>query len=220
MYNLILKDIFLIKKRFILALLYIPAMALAFQGSGLNMAVVGIVGGTYILITTACAYDDKNNSDIMLNSLPIKRSKIVLSKYITIYFYTSIGIISYLLISNLINIMNINIEFYTINLEGVIGVLFSITLINSIYFPIYFKLGYLKTRVVSMLLFIGMFVGFGSFSSLLVNNKISNEFLLHVFSVINTQSDIVISLVMIGIMILIQSISIMISLKFYRNREF
>lgn len=220
MYNLILKDILILKKTFLFTLLYVPFMAIAFQGSGAGMVTIGVVGATYMLITTACAHDDKSNSNIILNSLPIKRNRIVISKYMSIYFYGIIGGLEYYFISKIVNVIGLDFKFYPITLEGIIAILVTITLINSIYFPVFFKVGYMKSRVINILMFVGLFVGGSYLSSLLYNNEISNELITKIISFINSKSEFIIITAMIGLMIFIQLISISISIKIYNDREF
>jgi ABC-2 type transport system permease protein len=103
MFNLVLKDILIQKKTFVLGLFYIPIMAIAFQHSVTSMIPAGIVGLTYIVLITACAYDDKYKTDIMLNSLPLHRNSIVLARYMSLFLYYVIGVLDYVLFTAVIS---------------------------------------------------------------------------------------------------------------------
>ena len=50
-------------------------MLVSFQGIGEIMFTVSVGAFTYSLAMTACAYEDINKSNIMLNSLPLKKLK-------------------------------------------------------------------------------------------------------------------------------------------------
>lgn len=101
MLNLVIKDILIQKKTIIFALLY-AAFVLAFFStifpSGFGLYVMSPMIITYLYITFAVQYDDKNNSEVILNSLPLKRSDIVISKYISTFVFGSIGIICSILV--------------------------------------------------------------------------------------------------------------------------
>ena len=146
MFSLILKDILIQKRMILFVSLYIVFMLLVFTGID-NEAVMFTISSvvvTYMLTLTACAIDDKNKSDIMLNSLPISRAKIVGARYLASFIFLIFGLVYYTVITALIRLLNLPIKVYPINVEGILGALFAITLINSIYLPIFFRFGYVK----------------------------------------------------------------------------
>lgn len=88
MFNLILKD-FLIQKKIIIV--YIATLILYLF---LNKSPV-FVGFIYsiVFIMNAYSYDEKDNINILLNSLPYTRKEIVSSKYIGALIFTSLFVI-------------------------------------------------------------------------------------------------------------------------------
>lgn len=88
MVNLIFKDILIQKK---MILLYIATIILYLL---IDVSLVRI-GFLYSLafITMAFSYDEKDNANILLNSLPYTRKEIVSSKYIGVLIHVSIIII-------------------------------------------------------------------------------------------------------------------------------
>ena len=52
---------------------------------------MGIIIGVYFFLITANMEDEKNKSEILLNSLPVSRSCIVLAKYLSVFVYIIIG---------------------------------------------------------------------------------------------------------------------------------
>ncbi|WP_460014883.1 ABC-2 transporter permease [Lysinibacillus sp. CTST325] len=92
MVNLILKDVLIQKK---VILLYIATIILYLL---IDVSLVSI-GFLYSMafITMSFSYDEKDNANILLNSLPYTRKEIVSSKYIGSLIYTSLIIfITYL----------------------------------------------------------------------------------------------------------------------------
>jgi hypothetical protein len=191
----------------------------AFQKMGPAMFPAGLVAVTYMLMLTACAYDDKSKADIMLNSLPIKRSKIVLAKYLSIFIFAALGTIAYLLSVNLIRILEIPIQTTSITLGGMLGGLFAIALLNSIYFPVYFKVGYIKSRIVNFVLFFAFFFGVTSVVNFLYDSREKIWLKKLTFSV-KQMTDLQIAGFLIAIILLILFISYLLSLRFYKSREF
>lgn len=88
MVNLIFKDILIQKK---MILLYIVTIILYLL---IDVSLVRI-GFLYslVFITMSFSYDEKDNANILLNSLPYTRRQIVSSKYIGALIYTSLIII-------------------------------------------------------------------------------------------------------------------------------
>ena len=77
MLNLIIKDIVIQKKTLLYALLYTIFASTSFfimSPNGFNLYVLSPIAINYMFITFALSYDDKNKSEIVLNSLPLKRA--------------------------------------------------------------------------------------------------------------------------------------------------
>lgn len=224
MINLILKDIMVLKKTLLFCAIYPAIFIFAFQSTGSAMLPASIAAVTYILVLTASAYDDKNKSDILLNSLPIGRNQVVLSRYLSIYVFSAIGIIYYMVFYILINISGLPLKVYPITSEGIIAALFSVTLLNSIYFPILFKMGYIKSKMVNFILFFSLFFGVSAVSGLLENKPgngtAKSKFLESITRFFNSLSNVQITIGIIIIMFIMFLISYMLSKKFYKNREF
>lgn len=219
MFKLILKDIIVQKKVYITAMLYLVFSIFAFQSVKEMMYSVAIVAFVYLLVSGAFAYDDKSKSDIMLNSLPIKRSQLVMAKYVSILIYTIMGTIAFSIISYSIRILDIPLKTYPITVEGIIGAFFSISLINSIQFPLMFKLGYTKSRFANIMLFLIFFFG----ATMLINNisiNMNNSFFSKALDIIKNQSDAMIGFSIVGLSIVMLFVSYMISVKLYKQREF
>ncbi|KMY33769.1 hypothetical protein ACZ11_01440 [Lysinibacillus xylanilyticus] len=87
MINLILKD-FLIQKKLIL---FYIATIIIYLLAGVPLIFLGFLYSV-IYILNAFAYDEKDNANILLNSLPYTRKEIVSSKYIGSLIFTTLFI--------------------------------------------------------------------------------------------------------------------------------
>ncbi|MCY9518029.1 ABC-2 transporter permease [Paenibacillus apiarius] len=88
MFNLILKDILIQKK---IIIFYIATIIL-YLLVDTSLVLIGFIYSV-VFIMNAYSYDEKDNANILLNSLPYTRKEIVCSKYIGALIFTSIFII-------------------------------------------------------------------------------------------------------------------------------
>ena len=218
MYNLVLKDLLIQKKNLLLGAVYNVFFIFVMQYMGFLIYPAAITAFSHMLVVTACSYDDKNKADVMLNSLPLKRSNIVLAKYISIFIYATIGTIIYLATIPFISIIGFPIHVYPISVEGLAGTLFSISLFNSIYFPFYFKYGYIKSQFLSLFFFFIFIPG----------NLITVDFIMkyrdtfwikNIYYFFKSLTDTEILVLTVGSILVILASSFEISLKVYKNRD-
>lgn len=229
MFNLVIKDLMILKKTLLYAVIYVIFAMFAFrymEGGALSAATVGIC---YMLMIQACALDDKNGSEIMLNSLPLLRRDIVLAKYLSVFLYAVIAIVTFLLVQVMVSFLEIPIQTASVSLEGIIGAVLAMALLISIYFPIYFKLGFVRSRMIGMILFfscffiVPMLVGLavhgleGSASPALQSTVL---FLQKAVVWLRALADYQIAGLLLALIVIITAISISLSLRFYANRDF
>lgn len=219
MYNLILKDILIQKKMILLSFLYVVFFIIAMQGAGLVIYPMAVTALTYMLVLTSCAYDDKNKADVMLNSLPLKRYNIVLAKYLSIFVYIAIGTIVYYVTTTLVYLTGLPVKTSPISLEGLAGTVLSIIFLNSIYYPFYFKLGYVKSRFVSLILFFSVFFGLTNALTYIYANR-DVAWVKSIEKYLQPKSDIEIMAIISGFVLVIWAASFLLSLKAYQNRDF
>ncbi|SHK16547.1 ABC-2 family transporter protein [Caminicella sporogenes DSM 14501] len=223
MFNLFLKDFYLIRKHLWVAMFYSFMMFFLFSSheSELYGMIYSIgttmIGYTMIMYTTA--YDDKNNSEVFLNSLPISRSKIVLSRYISIFMFIIIGVISMMIASFVLksfNILNISRMF---KFHDFVNALIGLCCISFLYLPVYFKYGYVKAKMFNLILFA---IGFGG--PMLIKNILRftkkplwlDKFIMY----LHLAPKSVINLLFIIAVVILGLISFSISSIIYRKREF
>lgn len=219
MFSLIIKDVLIQKKQLIFGIAYLAFVLVAFQGMGEAMLPMGLVAVTYMLSMIACAYEEKNKSDLLLNSLPIKRVNIVASKYLSVLIYAVMGILAYIAMITIINLLNMPLKTYPLSLEILIGSLAAVCLMTGIWFPIYFKFGYMKMRVANFVLFFLFFFG-SSLMTQFIKSKQDSLWVKNIISFFDTKSDITIALLFLVIIALYMLLSFLLSVWFYNKREF
>jgi len=219
MFNLILKDILIQKRNFLFGVVYILIMILSFQEMGSPMFVTSVMAFSYIMVMSACAYDEKNKSDVLLNSLPLNRGTIVMAKYISLFVFAAVAIAYYIFLSGVIKGLELPLKVYPVSLEGIIATLFALIIISGIYFPIFFKVGYIKSKILNFGVFFGVFFGGIMVWQELISNK--DEALIQaVLQFLSKQSAMQITVEIFAVMILLLIISYRLSLHNYRQREF
>ncbi|MDQ0214019.1 ABC-type transport system involved in multi-copper enzyme maturation permease subunit [Oikeobacillus pervagus] len=218
MYHLIKKDILMQKKAIKLSVLLIIFFTFTLSNIGPAGLTIGVLAITYQLALGASALEDKNNSDIILMSLPIKRTIIVLSKYVSIYIYAAYAILGFYLVNLIINLLNLRPDI-PFNFTGLIGAIIAVTLFCSISFPLIFKYGFIKAKMANLIIFfVFVFGGTGLVSYLSENNKLMLS--QDIMTFLSNGSDIVILIISMVLLLLILICSYFISLTFYRKREF
>ena len=127
--------------------------------------------------------DEFYNTDSYILSFPLSRKKIVLAKYIftliMLLISTYIGLVIYFIISK-----TINPGFNGLNIDMIKQLLileFSALLVDSIFYPVIYKFGCEKSRLV-LLSIVMLFLGIVSIASVYINTqniKIDFDFIVN-----------------------------------------
>ena len=218
MFNLVIKDIVIQKKNVLFAFFYTIFFSITFSSCkpiGLGLYVLAPIVVSYMFISNAAGYDDKNKCELVLNSLPIKRADIVISKYISIFVYIFISIIYSILIGFIGKTTGLSMYNISISSLDIISVLISICIFSSIFFPVYFKFGIIKIQVLILISLMVIFF----LAETTISYAIKNPNNVLVQKLINTSSlTLKFSALIIGLIILLSSI--MISIRIYNNKDF
>lgn len=227
MFNLVWKDLLIIKRFLWYAPVYGLIMVFALSNMNGGAIISGVtVGISYVLMLQACAQDDKNKSEIMLNCLPLYRRDIVLAKYLSIFFYAALGILSVFLGQSVVSVTGIPVHISKISLEGIASALIATIGLISIYYPVYFKLGYLRSNIVGMIMFFAAFFVFPLLGSLIrrvmmgIPYPALQAILRGLEGWLQTQADWQIASYLVLLALTIMLASFRLSLRFYTKREF
>ncbi|MHC6180154.1 ABC-2 transporter permease [Clostridium sp. JNZ X4-2] len=215
MWNLVLKDLLIQKKTFIITILTCLPLVFAFKGNSGDTSVV------YSFVATFTAYAFLSNSfyrdegaEVMLNSLPINRTTIIISKYLSLLVFVLISMIILFLFLTFAQYTGLIHLARTINTEGILGGLIAVLFLSCILFPLYFKFGYLKTRYAVMALFLGIFFVFTAFA------KVLGKKVQLVSTYLKGIPEISMKFIIMAICFIVFSVSFTLSCKVYRNKDF
>lgn len=221
MLRLVCKDILIQKKTVSILLLYVLLMMFLFQGSGsANSILVGFVTAiTYTMAMTSFAYDEKNKAEIMLNSLPISRWMIVLARYLSLFIFALINVTVFWAATMVTKAMGLFPTVLVLNIETALTFLVSIGLLCAIYFPIFFKVGYIKAKTFNFILFFMIFIGIFGLRDFMTA-RTPSPWLAKSLIFLANQSELYIGLMVVcGTMLLLTG-SYLLSVRFYAKREF
>lgn len=217
MYTLILKDFMLQKKLMLFGFAYILFMVFALQKIGDSMFAACVFTLSYMMILTSCAYDDKNKTDVMLNSLPLSRTEIVFVRYLSAAVFFTVTVVVYMAVVFLFNTAGTPFRVFPPTAESFTGAVLVVSLLTGIYFPLYFKMGYIRSRYVNFILFFGFFFGISALGDML---KEGNTRLSSLNDFLGNYTDARIMACVLIFSLLLMAASFVLSLKFYRGREF
>ena len=206
MLGLIKKDFLIIKNNLKLIIVMLMVFFIMALGGQFNISFIPTFIIVMLFISTF-SYDEYNNWDAYAITLPGGRKSIVKSKYITSLFLTLLSAVITFLLNCLISVINntdVN-EF----ISSLLGSICAIVIIQSIMYPLIFKFGMEKGRIV---LFILVFVMVGVIS--LLKNIIKTPNILVVL--FNDYWFIVIPIILVISLL----ISYKISEKIYLKKEF
>lgn len=206
MKGLFIKDLYMIKKQlyFVYIVYFFFIVLFAFSKANMFLLIFPVLFLTSSLINLLY-YDDLYKWNILEYTLPVSRKTIVKEKYILValvLFFSSIipCIVYYIINKNFIDTLNL---FYVQLLLSFI--------IPTVTLPIYYKLGYGKSRILSMIIAASV----GGISVLFLNTFLLNkmqEFKSNLSNIFYIMFPIIIASLIF--------ISYLISVKVYEKREF
>lgn len=215
MLNLIKKDILIQKRTLPLLCIFMIIFTLNSQNNPDGYIYIAGVTIGYILTVGALAYDETYNGNILINSLPLTRKDIVLSRYISVFFFTILSLIFLTFISLIFNSTGISdLKIKYISITDIKTITSTILLLSSIMIPVFLKFG---TKLGKLFNFIVFFIFF-SISSFIMQNK--DEMLIR--NILGFIVNNGVKLTIIGSLILafIYILSMYFSFKIYDNKDF
>lgn len=182
---------------------------------------MGTVAVSHMMFMTAVSLDERNRSDIMLVSLPIKRNKIILEKYLLVLSTGLIGIGIMGFLGGLVKISGLVPVSRFINTNDIFLSLASIVLLSSVYYPLYLKLGYKYSRVINMLFFMIFFFIPSWITEYTTSNVDFNDpAVQNIIEIFLATPTILINGGLLLIALILALISYLISVRIYTNKEF
>lgn len=159
MIHLLKKDLLIQKKSFLFLFVYGIFMFFIFNNPVFEgmVYIMGMIIGVYFFLITASMEEERNKSEIVLNSLPVSRNRIVMAKYLSVFVYVLIGAIFLGFLGLLFQLPAIPIQTRLLKATDLLAVIFLISVAVSIYFPLYFHFGASALRLFSVIFFLFFF---------------------------------------------------------------
>lgn len=221
MLKLIIKDFLLQKKMLYFNLAYSLFVLIVFNNSTFSSTVyiMGAVAVAYMCILGASAYDDKNKSDVILNSLPIKRKQIVEAKYFGVMAFAVLSIFTIGILGAVMKGIGLPFPERYISFTDIVGALVSLSLLSSLYFPFYFRFGYITSRIFNVIFFMVVFFAPPLMIDFL-KQRYNKETIEQALTALSGQPDWLIGGILVVLAFILMFCSYSISHKFYQRREF
>lgn len=221
MLKLIIKDFLLQKKMLYFNLAYSFFVLIVFKGSTFSGTsyIMGAVAVTYMCVLGASAYDDKNKSDVILNSLPYRRKQIVAAKYFGVLAFLVMSIFTIGILGAVMKGVGLPFPERYISFTDIVGALVSLSLLSSLYFPFYFRFGYITSRLFNVIFFMVVFFAPPLMIDFL-KQRYNKETIEQALTALSGQPDWLVGGLFVILAFIIMFCSYSISHKFYQRREF
>ncbi len=203
MRHLLLKDLLLQKRNLAIVLVYVSLFSFAFSKMNEKQITFGISMIGYLLLMFSTAWESKG--DILWNSLPVPKWKIVGAKYLAGFFYMGIAMGVVFLFNAVTARLGSSWTAVMASSSNAFPGLLIVILLAGLHWPLYFALGLVKSRYTNIVLYIALFYVATSGNLFLVKAAIGPD------------HGTVLLLLMMGLLV---AISFGVSLHFYRRRKF
>lgn len=220
MWPLIKKELIVQKKMFLFGFLYAVFLFFVFANPAFreftySMAAFGIA---YITIMGVAQAEQKNNSDIIINSLPLTRREVVAAKYISILTFTAIALALVGAVGFIFHFMLPVLNHRLINTFDIVTTAVSVILLAAVSLPIYFKTSAQWTRVVNIVAFLLIFFAPAQLAGYMIQNS-REPWVVALAGAVQNQSWLL-SLTGLASLIVVLLISYYVSLRIYLNKDF
>ncbi|WDV44582.1 ABC-2 transporter permease [Clostridiaceae bacterium M8S5] len=215
MFNLIMRDIRVVfsKRNILTTLVSVFLLSLVFaktKGTDFIPIIFFVIALTFI--STSFIYDDMSKVEIIMNSLPITRRDFVKSRYVGVIIFLVLALISSFAVIQLLgvlNLMEVSMNpLELIDLRTFVIILGIPIIVSSVMFPLFFKLGYKKAKIIWIMSFVLIFIFF------------SNKALIDAILTKLVISESILYTVIPAILLAMLCISYIISARIYSNKNF
>lgn len=152
MKGLIYKDLSLIGRQGKFFIVYIVLMVAIFSGIGDGAASMSSFMAVvcFMLSINCFAYDEQNGFDKLVAASPLPPMQVVLSRYASSLLLGLLGCLLTAGVSSVVQLVKGNAAFNDM-LFGLIGALVAALVLMAILFPIFYKFGVNKSRIIMLL---------------------------------------------------------------------
>lgn len=221
MHKLVWKDLLVLKRSMCWALLYLLTIIMVFSMTPPFDNFIYIMAGygaTYILIMGALMAEFKNQADMFLNSLPVTRYEIVLSKYLSALALTLMTLGAAAVLGIVMNLLPLplTIPIMTGKDAGIVLLMAALTL--AIVMPMNLWFGNQAARVTMVLFFMLLFFAPVWIKNFIVDNC-QTDWAQALIGMMASQPGILM-VVGDGLVLLLLALSVFVSLRVYAVQDF
>lgn len=156
--NLIKKDLSIFRSNKVLLFLFIYPLGMSVGTIGntdiiriITLLILSVVFVVYVITVTVLSNEEQTKINMIFKSLPIRKSSLVISKYILVLLSYIMGV----LLGSIVPIISgVFINNYEIMISSIITSLLIVILFTSILLPLYFRFGYFKLRLINRIFYI------------------------------------------------------------------
>jgi len=162
------KDIRLQKRTTLFLLFFVFILLMSVSGEGFGSPyITAAVGASVFWTMSVCSYEGFYKTERLFASLPVSRRELVISRYLSSLLAILAAIAVSGIVGWLVSMLHIRPETAVISLaDGAAAFLISSCLLFG-YLPVYFKLGYLRSRMLNIAVFAALGLVLAGFSLLL-----------------------------------------------------
>ncbi len=166
MLRLMVKDVFMLQRRnFVIIPLFslylaILSMSQALGVFGVGAAMAAMAQMSILMVSQAAfGYDEQSKFDVFLNAMPVKKSRIVLSRYLTCVVSALMGALWVFVLMLLLWAVSAATGLFTVDFgisaDALLLWLPMSAVVTALIVPLLFKFGYMKARYFFTLLIAG-----------------------------------------------------------------
>ncbi len=157
---IIVKDFYVLKKYWLFIALYLVVFPFAFKGFA-SMSALAVGVATIIFVSLTFAMDEVGRASQLIASLPLKRAAIPLARYLETLGLMIIGSAVFAGLSMLFGLLPFTAVLLPLNAfsSPAIGILSGLPplLLLAVMIPLWYRFGYIKTRILNVFLFVLIF---------------------------------------------------------------
>lgn len=220
MTQLIKKELILEKKLFWFSFLYSIFLFFVFANPVIKECTYSMTafGISYVAILGIAQAEYKNNSDIVMNSLPVTRPEIVKAKYLSVLTCAVFALIIAGAVGLGFHQLPGTFHYRLINRFDILTTIVSVAVIAAVSLPVYFKTGAQWARMINMAVFMLIFFAPAQVVEYLAKNN-QQPWLINL-TVTISDNIWLITLGGLGVIAALLLVSYLISLGIYLHRDF
>lgn len=177
-----------------------------------NIYILIITTIAYFLVSESFIYDEKTKGEYVINSLPVKRGEIVISRYFSLVVYILAATVFAAALGSIAALIGIgNIGF--INTTIVKKVFITNVMMTSLASPFFYKFGYRTVKIFYLLIYMSLFSLLTAIPDIITLNFVKK---LMIFIEINKGLIDILSVIVLVFLIII---SMLISLRVYEKKD-